>query len=135
MCQPFIAISIELEHTSKCLKFQHWTKIQKEEDNTKNWKIFSVSLNRLELDNVSDLKMIDKLVLKLFMSLRVCCLIGQTFKGSQWCNNANVTSRKNIRNLSLAYPDICVGSWYEAIGKRHIQNSSKHLRWSVLPNS
>ena len=31
----------------------------------------SVSLNRFELDDASDLKIIDKLVLKLLMSLRV----------------------------------------------------------------
>ena len=46
-------------------------KKKKEKDNTKKWKEFSVSLNRFELDNVSDLKIIDKLVLKLLMSLRV----------------------------------------------------------------
>ena len=46
-------------------------KNKKEEDNTKKWKRFSVSLNRFELDDVSDLKIIDKLVLKLFMSVRV----------------------------------------------------------------
>ena len=40
-------------------------KKKKEKDNTKKWKGFSVSLNRFELDNVSDLKIIDKLVLKL----------------------------------------------------------------------
>ena len=43
----------------------------KKEDNTKKWKRFSVSLNRFELDDVSDLKITDKLVLKLLMSLRV----------------------------------------------------------------
>ena len=46
-------------------------KNKKEEDNTKKWKRFSVSLNRFELDDVSDLKIIDKLVLKLLMSVRV----------------------------------------------------------------
>ena len=46
-------------------------KKKKEKDNTKKWKEFSVPLNRFELDNVSDLKIIDKLVLKLLMSLRV----------------------------------------------------------------
>ena len=40
-------------------------------DNTKKWKGCSVFLNRFELDDVSDLKIIDKLVLKLLMSLRV----------------------------------------------------------------
>ena len=40
-------------------------KKKKEKDNSKKWKGFSVSLNRFELDNVSDLKIIDKLVLKL----------------------------------------------------------------------
>ena len=29
--------------------------------------------------------------------------------------------------------DISVRSWYEAIGKRHIQNSLEHLRWNVFP--
>ena len=37
----------------------------------KIWKWFSVSLSKFELDDVSDLKIIDKLVLKLLMSLRV----------------------------------------------------------------
>ena len=46
-------------------------KKKKEKDNTKKWKGFSVSLNKFELDNVSDLKIIDKLVLKLLMSLSV----------------------------------------------------------------
>ena len=46
-------------------------KNKKEEDNTKKWKGFSVSLSRFELDDASDLKIIDKLVLKLLMSLRV----------------------------------------------------------------
>ena len=35
------------------------------------WKRFSVYLNRFELDNVNDLNIIDKLVLKLLMSLRI----------------------------------------------------------------
>ena len=58
---------------------------KKEKDKTKKWKGFSVSLKRFELDDVSDLKIIDK-----------------------WCkvNNTNMTSRRNIRNLSLAYPNI-----------------------------
>ena len=46
-------------------------KNKNEEDKTKKWKRFSVSLNRFELDDVSDLKIIDKLVLKLLMSLRL----------------------------------------------------------------
>ena len=46
-------------------------KNKKEEDNTKKWKRFSVSLNRFELDDVSDLRIIDKLGLKLLMSLIV----------------------------------------------------------------
>ena len=46
-------------------------KNKKEEDNTKKWKRFSVSLNRwFELDDVSDMKIIEMLVLKLLMSLR-----------------------------------------------------------------
>ena len=44
---------------------------KKEKDNTKKWKGFSMSLNRFELDDVSDMKIIGKLVLKLLMSLRV----------------------------------------------------------------
>ena len=58
------------------------------------------------------------------------------FQGDQWfnVNNTNMTSRRNIRSLSFACPNICVRSWYEAIGKRHIQNPWKHLRWSILPN-
>ena len=46
-------------------------KNKNEEDKTKKWKRFSVSLNRFELDDVSDLKIIDKLVLKLLMSPRL----------------------------------------------------------------
>ena len=46
-------------------------KSKKEKDNAKKWKEFSVSLNRFELDDISDLKIIDKLILKLLMSLRV----------------------------------------------------------------
>ena len=42
----------------------------KKEDNTKKWKRFSVSLNRFELGDVSDFKIIDNLFLKLLMSLR-----------------------------------------------------------------
>ena len=62
-------------------------------------------------------------------------VVGHMFKGVQWwnVNNANMMSRRNIRNLSLAYSDICVGFWHEVIGKIHIQNLSKHLRWPVLP--
>ena len=40
-------------------------KRKKEEDPTKKWKRFSVFLNRFELEDVSDFKIIDKLVLKL----------------------------------------------------------------------
>ena len=46
-------------------------KYKKEKDNTKKWRRFSMSLNRLEMDDVSDLKITSKLVLKLLMSLRV----------------------------------------------------------------
>ena len=46
-------------------------KNKKEEDNTKKWKRFFVSLNRFELDDVSDLKITDKLVFKFLMSLSV----------------------------------------------------------------
>ena len=40
-------------------------KKNKKEDHSKKWKRFSVLLNRFELDDVSDFKIIDKLVLKL----------------------------------------------------------------------
>ena len=43
----------------------------KTEDNTTKWKRFSMSLNRFGLDDVSNFKIIDRLVLKLLMSLRV----------------------------------------------------------------
>ena len=46
-------------------------KNNKEQDNTKKQKSFSVSLNKFELVGVNDLKIIDKLVLKLLMSLRL----------------------------------------------------------------
>ena len=74
-------------------------------------------------------------VVKLSWLYSVCCLmsyvVGHMFKGVPWrnVNNTNTMSRRNIRNLSLAYSDICVGFWYEVIGKIHIQNLSKHLRW------
>ena len=42
-------------------------KNKKRKRNTKKWKGFSVSLNRFELDNVNDLKIIDKLIFKLLM--------------------------------------------------------------------
>ena len=45
-------------------------KIKKKKITLKNGKD-SVSLNRFELDDVSDLKIVDKSVLKLLMSLRV----------------------------------------------------------------
>ena len=44
-------------------------KKNKKEDNTKKWKRFSVSLNRFGLDDY--FKIIDRLVLKLLMSLSV----------------------------------------------------------------
>ena len=46
-------------------------KNKKEKDNTKKQERFSVSLDKFELDGVNDLKIIDKLVLKLLMSLKV----------------------------------------------------------------
>ena len=46
-------------------------KNKKEEDNTNKSKRFSLSLIRFELDDVSELKIIVKLVLKLLMSLTV----------------------------------------------------------------
>ena len=46
-------------------------KNKKEEDNTNKCKRFSLSLIRFELDDVSELKIIVKLVLKLLMSLTV----------------------------------------------------------------
>ena len=46
-------------------------KNKKEKDNTKKWKGFPVSLKRFELDDVSGLKIIDNLVLKLLMFLRI----------------------------------------------------------------
>ena len=53
------------------LKVPTLNKKKKEKDDTKKWKGFSVSLNRFQLDDVIDLKIIGKLVLKLLMSLRV----------------------------------------------------------------
>ena len=57
--------------TFKVFKVPTLSKNKKEEDKTKKWKKFSLSLNTFELDDVSDLKIIDKFVLKLLMSLRV----------------------------------------------------------------
>ena len=59
-----------LDHV-KLFKVPTLNKKKKEKDKTKKWKGFSVSLKRFELDDVIDLKIIDKLVLKLLMSLRV----------------------------------------------------------------
>ena len=53
------------------LKVPTLNKNKKEEHNTKKWKRFSVSLKRFEFDDVGDLKIIYKLVLKLLMFLRV----------------------------------------------------------------
>ena len=53
------------------LKVPTLNKDKKEEDSTKNWKRFSVSLNRFELGDVSDLTIIDQLALNLLVSLRV----------------------------------------------------------------
>ena len=44
----------------KIFKVPPLNKKKKEKDSTKKWKGFSVSLNRFELDDVSDLKIIDK---------------------------------------------------------------------------
>ena len=55
----------------KRFKVPTLNKSKKEKDNAKKWKEFSASLNRFELDDISDLKIIDKLILKLLMSLRV----------------------------------------------------------------
>ena len=55
----------------KIIKVRTLNKNKREKDNTKKWKGFSVSLNRFELDYVSDLKIIEKLVLKPLMSLSV----------------------------------------------------------------
>ena len=43
---------------------------------------------------------------------KACYLIGHMFKGVQWrdVNNTNMMTRRNIRNLIFAYPNICVGS-------------------------
>ena len=52
-------------HYMKMFKVPTLGNNKKEKDKTKKWKGFSVSLKRFELDDVSDLKIIDKLVLKL----------------------------------------------------------------------
>ena len=57
-------------------------KNKKEEDNTKKWKRISVSLNRFELDDVSDFKIINKLVLKLSVSKSISgiwCIVTKLF--------------------------------------------------------
>ena len=40
--------------------------------------------------------------------------------------------KKKHEEPQFCSPNICVGSQYEAIGKRHIQNPATILRWSVL---
>ena len=58
-------------------------KKKKEKNNTKKWKWFSVSLNRIELHDVSDLKIFDKLVLKLLISVEVTeilCIVTKLVK-------------------------------------------------------
>ena len=57
-------------------------KNKKEEDNTKKWKRISVSLNRFELDDVSDFRIINKLVLKLSVSKSISgiwCIVTKLF--------------------------------------------------------
>ena len=58
-------------------------KYKKEKNNTKKWRRFSVSLNRIEMDDVSDFKITGKLVLKLLMSLKSVTEI--------WCIASNVS--------------------------------------------
>ena len=58
-------------------------KKKKEKNNTKKWKWFSVSLNRIELHDVSDLKIFDKLVLKLLISVgvtEILCIVTKLVK-------------------------------------------------------
>ena len=55
----------------KTFKVPALNKNKKEKDSTKKRKGFSVPLNRFELGDVSDLKIIVKLALKLLMSQRV----------------------------------------------------------------
>ena len=58
-------------------------KKKKEKNNTKKWKWFSVSLNRIGLHDVSDLKIFDKLVLKLLISVEVTeilCIVTKLVK-------------------------------------------------------
>ena len=58
-------------------------KKKKEKNNTKKWKWFSVSLNRTELHDVSDLKIFDKLVLKLLISVgvtEILCIVTKLVK-------------------------------------------------------
>ena len=59
------------QSTFKMFKVPTLNKNKKEKDITKKWKGFSVSLNRFELEDFSDLMIIGKLVLKLLMSLRM----------------------------------------------------------------
>ena len=51
----------------KMFKVPTLNKNKKRKRNTKKWKGFSVYLNRFELGNVNDLKIIDKLIFKLLM--------------------------------------------------------------------
>ena len=140
------SILTEPQHLSEYLQNVSISKtLNTNKKKKKIWKGFSVFLNRFELDDVSDLKIIGKIILKLLMSLRVskkysvkiysiCCLTEHMFKAVQWCNtkNTNMMPRRNSRNLSLAYPNIYVRSWYEATGMMHIQNPIKYLRWKIL---
>ena len=100
-----------------------------------------MSLNRLELDDVNDLKIIDKLVLKLSISPRVSQEYGElqlSYQSTRYFNPASQVAiqcmlsnwahayggsvmqreqheydvKRNIRNFSLAYPNISVGSLY-----------------------
>ena len=67
--QPFKAISREPKHQPEYLQNVSSSNSEKKaEDNTKR---FLVSLDRFELDYVSNFTIIDKLVLKLLMSIRV----------------------------------------------------------------
>ena len=59
------------ESTFKIFKVPRLNKYEKEKDDTEKWRGFSVSLSRFKMDDVSDLKITAKLVLKILMSLRV----------------------------------------------------------------
>ena len=80
--------------TFKMLKVPTLNKNKKEKENTNKWKGFSVSVSRFELNNVGDLKIIGKLVLKFLIFLRVSQKYGVfqlSYEATRYFNSSSYT--------------------------------------------